>query len=181
MFGSYSFEAFCTDISERARLLNRRLKDPDASWPGVLFLDVPDEGLTAEAFVVAGLSDADKRELACTELPERVTTKRARRFCWAMPAWRFYDDDREREEYLVLVFGEAGRCELMLARVLRAPGRTPRLGRWQPGPFGTVARDVSGLFVDPMLQAVKAVRQSELERAELELDGSRGSGRRPRR
>jgi len=56
---TYSFEDFRDDIEDRARRLNARLKEPDATWPGVFFLDVP-SGLEAQAFDFAGISAAEK-------------------------------------------------------------------------------------------------------------------------
>jgi hypothetical protein len=85
--GAYNFESFRDDIEDRARRLNARLKEPDATWPGVLFLDVPG-GLEVEAFDVVGISEAEKHELASRTLPEFLVARGARRFCWAMPAWR---------------------------------------------------------------------------------------------
>lgn len=147
---SYTFEAFRTDITQRVRLLNAGLSDPQAIWPGVLFLDIP-EGLAAEAFEIAGISEEDTRELAEQTLPDRIMARRARRFCWAMPAW--LPGDRQ-QECLVLVFGERGRCEVLLAFVVRGAGRGPRLGRWQQASFGPRMRKVSGLFVGPLRQAL---------------------------
>ena len=46
---AYSFLDFRRDSQARVRLLNRRLSDSDAVWPGVLLLDVP-HGLSAQAF-----------------------------------------------------------------------------------------------------------------------------------
>jgi len=147
---TYTFDAFRTDIAQRVRLLNAGLRDPETTWPGVLFLDIP-EGLGAEAFEIAGISEEDKHELAERTLPDRIIARRARRFCWAMPAWLRGD---RPQECLILVFGERGRCEVMLAFVSRAAGRGPRLGPWQQAPFGPGLRKVSGLFVDPLRQAL---------------------------
>jgi hypothetical protein len=85
--GTYSFEAFRDDIEDRARRLNARLKESDATWPGVLFLDVP-SGLEAEAFDLIGISADEKHSLASRTLPEFLIARRAHRFCWAMPVWR---------------------------------------------------------------------------------------------
>jgi hypothetical protein len=146
----YTFEAFRTDITQRVRLLNAGLSDPEATWPGVLFLDIPN-GLGAEAFEIAGISDEDKRELAERTLPDRIRAGAARRFCWAMPAWLRGD---RPQECLILVFGERDRCEVVLAFVVRGAGCGPRLGRWQQAPFGPSLREISGLFVDPLRHAL---------------------------
>lgn len=151
--GTYNFEAFRDDIEDRARRLNARLKEPDATWPGVLFLDVP-SGLEAQAFDVAGIGAAEKHELASRTLPEFLIARGARRFCWAMPAWR--TSAGQRQECLILVFGERGRCEVAVAAVVRNPDRPPRLGRWEHAPFGAGTRRASGLFVDPLIEAISS-------------------------
>ena len=157
MDAGYNFESFRDDIEDRSRRLNALLKESDATWPGVLFLDVPG-GLEAQAFDVAGISEAEKHELASQTLPEFLIARHARRFCWAMPAWRTLSDDR-RQECLILIFGERGRCEVALAVVTRSPDLPPRLGHWERAPFGAGTRRASGLFVDPLLEAISAAPQ----------------------
>jgi len=151
---TYNFESFRDDIEDRVRRLNARLKKPDATWPGVLFLDVPG-GLEAEAFDVAGISEVEKHALASQTLPAFLIARHARRFCWAMPAWRTLSDDR-RQECLILIFGERGRCEVAVAVVFRNADLPPRLGPWERAPFGAGTRSASGLFVDPLLEAISS-------------------------
>lgn len=149
---AYSFEAFRDDVKARVRLLNRRLRTPEAIWPGVLILDVPGEGLTAEAFEL-GVSPDERRALAADALPQAIRATCARRFCWVMPAFRLLD--AERRECLVLVIGERGRVEAALADVVRLPDRPPRLGPFSDGPFGANMRRASGLFVEPLVTALE--------------------------
>jgi hypothetical protein len=152
---AYSFEAFREDIKDRVLRLNALLKEADAVWPGVLFLDVP-TGLDAEAFELAGISAAKKEQLALHELPELLVARGARRFCWLMPAWRLLANGA-RQECLVLVFGERGRCEVAVTSVFRRPGISPRLGRWEHTPCGAGTDGANGLFVDPMMEAIASV------------------------
>jgi len=151
---AYSFEAFREDIEDRVLRLNALLKEADATWPGVLFLDLP-TGLDAEAFELAGISPAAKELLALQELPELLIARGARRFCWLMPAWRLLADGA-RQECLVLVFGERGRCEIAVAPVFRLRDRPPRLGQWER-PSAVGSDDVSGLFVDSLMEAIASV------------------------
>ncbi len=45
--------------------MNGGLEDPEATWPGVLFLEVPEKGLVVgEMPSLAGLSEFDKNDLA---------------------------------------------------------------------------------------------------------------------
>lgn len=148
----YTFEAFRRDIEERVRALNARFRDPDADWPGVLFLDVR-EGLAAETFSLAGMTPEEKNVLASRTLPELIVRRGARRVCWLMPAWRQHDGDRE--ECLVLIFAERGRSQIVVAAVFRSDHLPPRLGYWERSGVG---EDVaSGLFVEALVMAVSAV------------------------
>jgi hypothetical protein len=132
----YSFESFCIDVVVRVQRINSRLRKPDATWPGALFLDVPGQALDISFYRVAGLTELDKHRLALMILPERIRSSRARRFCWMMPAWRGNADPLQ--ESLVLVFGERGRRAILLADVHRDDRQAPKFGRWQPGPEGRV-------------------------------------------
>jgi hypothetical protein len=148
----YSFDAFRDDVKLRVRLLNARLRTPEAVWPGVLLLDLPLEGLSAEAFEI-GISPGERRYLAERVLPRAIRTSGARRFCWVMPAFAAAGDIRR--ECLLLVIGECGRVEAALADVVRSGDRPPRLGPFNDGPFGAGARRVSGLFVEPLVSALE--------------------------
>jgi hypothetical protein len=150
----YTFEAFRDDAKARVRLLHARLDEPDASWPGVLLLDIPHGGLSAEAFEIAGISELAKRRLATEQLPAAIRDEGARRFCWVMPVWRRVAD-QPPQECLLLVLGERGRCEVVVAEVRRRPDLPPALGPWNAGPFGTAARRVAGIFVEPLLAALE--------------------------
>jgi hypothetical protein len=144
----YSFANFRVDVLARVRLLNGRLDRPDAVWPGVLLLDVPD-GLSAQAFE---LGDARAREeLGQRILPAVIRENKARRFCWVMPVFR--EVGASRQECLLLVLGERAHVEAALAEVMRSPGRPPRLGRFSFGPYGASSRRVSGKFVERLLAA----------------------------
>ena len=152
---AYSFDAFREDIKDRVLRLNALLKEADATWPGVLFLDVP-TGLDAEAFELAGISAAEKEQLALHELPELLVARCARRFCWLMPAWRLLSEGT-RQECLVLVFGERGRCEVAVTPVFRRPDTSPRLGFWEHTACGSGTDGANGLFVDPLMEAIASV------------------------
>jgi hypothetical protein len=144
----YTFEAFRADIKARVRMLNDRLEHPAATWPGVLFLDVTG-GLTAHAYELGATAD-ERERLANETLPAEIGARRARRFCWAMPAWR----DDGRRECLLLVFGEPGVLEATLADVWRDGRVGPRLGPFRDGAYGGGARRVSGRFVEPLAAAI---------------------------
>jgi hypothetical protein len=146
---TYTFDAFRKDVKARVRLLNRRLVDPGVSWPGVLILDLPDGGLSAEAFDLPS-DERELAELADETLPARIRDATARRFCWIMPVWR---EGISRQECLLLVFGERDRVDASLAVVVRSPQRGPRLGPVNDGALGPGTRRVSGRFVDGMARA----------------------------
>ena len=151
----YSFDSFCIDVVVRVQRINARLRQPDATWSGVLFLDVPGEALDISFYRLEGMSELDKHRLALRILPERIRSSGARRFCWLMPAWRGNDDPLQ--ECLVLVFGERGRRALLLADVYRDGQQAPTFGPWQPGPGGKQPTEMSGLFIDPLMEALESV------------------------
>ena len=129
--------------------MNAGLDDPEATWPGVLFLEVPKEGLVVgEVRSLVGMSDADKRDLAARVLPNRIRQSRASRFAWVMPTWR-HEADRP-VECLTIVLGERRHTEALIADVLRGAGR-PVLGEWR-GP----TKNVHGLFAEPLARALLA-------------------------
>jgi hypothetical protein len=129
--------------------MNGGLDDPEATWPGVLLLEVPEQGLVVgEMRSLAGLSEFDKRDLAARVLPNRIRVSRADRFAWVMPAWR--NDVAPRVECLVVVMGEPKHTEAHIVDVLRGSGR-PVLGEWR-GP----TKRVEGLFAAPMARALLA-------------------------
>ncbi len=159
--GAYTFESFRRDIEDRVRRLNGQFEDPEATWPGVLFLDVP-RGLAAEAFSLAGMTPDEKDDLASRTLPELIVTRCARRVCWLMPAWRELADER-REECLILVFAERGRSQIVATAVIRSADRPPRLGAWERS---AVSPEVaSGLFVESLIKAVSSVPPWNYRRA----------------
>jgi hypothetical protein len=149
----YSFESFCNDVCHRVRLLNRRRRRPDMVWPGALLLDVPGEGLAIETFELTDLSDYERVRLADQFVPAALVESGARRFCWVMPAQRWHR--ASQRECLLLVFGEHGRCEAILADVFRDGIAPPRLGRWRDGAASPEARRASELFVEPLLAALE--------------------------
>jgi hypothetical protein len=129
--------------------MNAGLEGPESTWPGVLFLEVPEQGLVVgEMRSLVGLSESDKRDLATRVLPKRIRTSKADRFGWVMPAWR--QDAEPPVECLILVIGEPRRTEAHVIDVLRGKGR-PVLGEWR-GP-GT---QVEGLFAAPLVRALLA-------------------------
>jgi hypothetical protein len=126
-----TFAHFRADLLATVERMNDGLKDPEATWPGVLFVETVDEGLVvAEVRSLAGLTEA------------------AERFAWVMPAWR--SEDQSRVECLALVLSERRYSEAHVADVLRSGG-PPLLARWR-GP----TKKVSGLFVDPLRGALLA-------------------------
>jgi hypothetical protein len=129
--------------------MNAGLEGPEATWPGVLFLEVPEQGLViGEMRSLAGFDELDKQHLAATILPERIRRSRADRFGWVMPGWR--TDHDPPVECLVLVVGEPYRREAVIADVFRDKGQ-PRLGPWSPP-----TKRVDGLFVEPLSRALLA-------------------------
>lgn len=122
---------------------------PDDTWPGVLIVEVPEQGLViGELRSVAGLTEAGKQHLAHWVLPSRIRQLKADRFCWVMPGWRL--DVEPNVECLVLVLGERGHTEALVADIIRSDG-PPALGEWQ-GP----TKRVEGNFADPMARALLA-------------------------
>jgi hypothetical protein len=137
--------------------MNASLDDPEATWPGVLFLEVPEQGLVVgEMRSLAGLTEFDKRDFAARLLPVRIRTSKADRFAWVMPAWRH--EAEPRAECLIVVLGEPGRTEALVADVVRGDDR-PRLGEWR-GP----TKKVTGLFAEPLAQALLAKPRPEKRR-----------------
>lgn len=129
--------------------MNGGLDDPEATWPGVLFLEVPEQGLVlGELRSLAGLTEFDKNDLAARVLPERIRRSKADRFAWVMPAWRH--DVEPNVECLVAVIGEPRHTEAHVADVLRGAGR-PVLGDWR-GP----TKHVQGIFAEPLARALLA-------------------------
>jgi hypothetical protein len=127
--------------------MNAGLVDPEDTWPGVLFLEVPEQGLVlGEMRSLAGISEFDKKDLAARVLPERIRRSKADRFAWVMPAWRH--DVEPPIECLVVVMGEPRHTEAHVADVLRGAGR-PVLGEWK-GP----TKRVDGLFAVPLSRAL---------------------------
>jgi hypothetical protein len=150
---AYTFASFVNDVEWRVRALTLRLSDADFNWPGVLILDAAG-GLSAESFVIG--ASTDERDRLVLELADRIRAARARRFAWVMPCVRRQRANGEEEaECLLIVCGERGRAEALVAEVQRAPGRAPRLGRFSRGAFGSGARRISGRFVEPLLDALK--------------------------
>lgn len=144
-----SFVSFRERLQEMARQAHAEL-EPDADWPGVLFVEAPRGTVTlGGVFTVAGLDEDGKRALATRLLPERLRMLHARRAGWLMPAWRHGDID---EECLALVVAEPDYAAAVLARVDRQRARPPRLGPWSEP---TVS--VDGLFVAPLLAALAEV------------------------
>jgi hypothetical protein len=129
--------------------MNAALADSESTWPGVLFLEVPEEGLViGEMRSLAGISEFDKRDLATRVLPTRIRKSKSVRFCWVMPSWQ-YDLDPPRE-CVILILGEPYHTEALVAEVIRGEG-LPRLGSWK----GPTVR-VSGIFADPLARALLA-------------------------
>lgn len=129
--------------------MNAGLGDPEATWPGVLFLEVPNQGLViGEMRSLVGLSEFDKNDLAARVLPNRIRTSKADRFAWVMPAWRH--DVEPQVECLVVVIGEPHHTEAHVADVLRGATR-PVLGDWR-GP----TKNVQGIFAEPLARALLA-------------------------
>jgi hypothetical protein len=166
-----TFESFRRDIEDRVLRFNARFIDPEATWPGVLFLDTP-RGLEAEAFDLVGITADEKAELASRTLPELILTRGAWRVCWLMPAWRVVADGRQ--ECLVMVFGECNRLQVVLTAVSRSVDRPPGLGHWEQSAVGLgVAR---GLFVDSLIEAVSSARAVRLANAESAGCAKGGTG-----
>lgn len=145
----YGFDDFVADVKWRIRFLGARVTEPTFTWPGLLILDVR-LGLTAEAFAIGPTSA--ERERLVGELVARIRDERPRRFCFAMPCER--DLGGERQECLLLIFGEKQRVQASLGVIERYEGRAPRLGSFSDGPWGSGARRISGRFVEALLEAL---------------------------
>ena len=145
------FEEFRERMVHTIERMHKAFVEPEATWPGILFLEVPGRGLiVGEIGSVEGLDEAQKDHLASVLLPSRIRRSKADRFAWVMPAWR--DGADERTECIVLVLGEVGHSEALIADVIRSEG-PPRLGQWSEP-----SRTVEGLFVDPLSRALLAKR-----------------------
>ena len=153
--GSYSpcaFEEFRERLIATVERMNGAFQDPEANWPGILFLEVPGRGLVVgEIGSLEGLTELEKNHLATVLLPRRIRATNADRFAWVMPAWRHHADGG-RTECLVVTLGEVGHSEAVVADVTRGEG-PPKLGAWT-GP----SRKAEGLFVDPLACALLAKR-----------------------
>lgn len=147
---SYTFESFVDDVEWRVRALAWSVAEPDFQWPGLLILDVA-AGLDAEAFAIG--KTPEERDQLVRELVANIRGSRARRFAWVMPCLR--RDGKRTVECLLVVCGERGRVEALLAQVVRLPGKAPRLSRFSRGAFGSGARRVSGRFVEPLQAALE--------------------------
>jgi len=147
------FDLFRTSVAVRVRRIHAQaMIDPAGDWPGVLFLDVPGETVDISLHRIVGLDEAGKHRLATEVLPRRIRRLGATRFCWLTPAW--LDDTDPADECLALVFADRVRRAMLVAEVMRKPGRRPRLGRWQPGPRGRAPVEISGRFVEPLVAAL---------------------------
>jgi hypothetical protein len=141
--------SFRSHVLETVERMNCALPDSESTWPGVLFLEVPEQGLViGEMRSLARISEFDKRDLAARVLPTRIRKSKADRFCWVMPGWQ--NDVDPRRECLILILGEPYHTEALVAEVIRGTG-LPQLGQWK-GP--TVK--VSGIFADPLARALLA-------------------------
>lgn len=152
---SLSFEDFRELVVDVVERMNAGLEDCDATWPGALFLEVPEQGLVlAEARSLVGLEELDKQYLATMLLPERIRRSKADRFAWVMPAWKM--DRRPPVECLVIVLAEPRHREARIADVYR--------GDWPPrlGPWSDATQEVHGLFVEPLCRALLAKRRPKL-------------------
>jgi hypothetical protein len=146
-----TFNEFRARLKESVESMSATLTDPRAKWPGILFLEVPREGLVVEMVKpVDELDDARIRDLGARVLPMAIRRSKADRFCWLMPSQRH--DTEPPTECLVLVLAEAGHREAMIVDVIRGDG-PPRLGEWR---YPT-AKPV-GLFADPLCSALLAKR-----------------------
>jgi hypothetical protein len=143
--------------------MNSGLVGPDATWPGVLLLEIPEQGLVVgEMRSMAGLSEGDKRELACRLLPARIRTSKADRFAWVMPV---YNDTDPPGEHLAVVLAEPGHREALTVEVIRG-GLRPKLGEWS-----NPSRRVEGLFVEPLCWALLAKQRPKRRQRSLTRSG----------
>jgi hypothetical protein len=153
---------------------NAGLEDPESTWPGVLFLEVPLQGLVVgEMRSLAGLSEFDKRDLAARVLPTRIRTSRADRFAWVMPAWRADSDGVS--ECLVILLAEPGHREALVADIIRGDG-PPLLSEWTEPSY-----NVAGLFADPLCRPLLAKPRPKRRRAQSRSRPGRGPTQSARR
>src|SRR5436305_2076223 len=94
----------------------------EADLPGTLFLQVPNRPdlVIGEMRLTTGLTDAEKRDLACRVLPARVRGIHAERLAWVMPRWHV--DQQPRGEYVLVLLAEPGYREMLRAYVTRGDG-----------------------------------------------------------
>jgi hypothetical protein len=132
--------------------------EDEADLPGTLFLEVPDRPdlVIGEMRSMRGLTDAEKRDLACRVLPARVRGSHAERLAWVMPSWR--TDEEPRIECVLVMLAEPGYREALWAYVIRGDG-PPRLAEWT-----TPDRPVRGELADPLCRALLAPRPVCLKR-----------------
>ena len=97
-----------------------------------------------------GLTDAEKRDLACRVLPARVRGSHAGRLAWVMPRWHV--DQQPQGEYVLVLLAEPGYREALWAYVIRGDG-PPRLAEWT-----TPDLPVRGELADPLCRALLAPR-----------------------
>jgi hypothetical protein len=143
---------FRATLERRVRWMHRTLRTANADLPGLLFVATDrDEVLLAGRFDVIGLTSEAKTGLATRTLPEVICSREGRRAGWLMPAWQHTDE--APIEALALVVAEPHGAEAVIAPVIRRSTGPPLLGRWSDP---TVL--VSGLFVDPLLDALRSVK-----------------------
>lgn len=146
---SLTFEQFRSQVVATVERLNASLADPEATWPAVLFLELPGRGLViGDLRSVSGLDERGKKDLALRVLPSRIRRSKADRFAWVFPAWR--SDVEPRQECLGVLVGEPYCTEALVVDVFRNGG-PPQLGEWSEP---TV--EVSGLLADPLGRALLA-------------------------
>lgn len=127
---------------------NARPPKPKAHLCIRLTLIEPERPAPVDRFEIAELSDAERRELAETTLPDRIVEAQARRFCRLMPVRRQPDDDGR--EYLMVVLGEHDRSVVDVLPIVHVEGEPPQLGRPLKPPFEHEHRNASELFVDSL-------------------------------
>jgi hypothetical protein len=133
--------------------LNASLADPEATWPAVLFLELPARGLViGDLRSVGGLDEGAKQHLLLHVLPARIRRSKADRFAWVFPGWR--SDVEPRQECLCVLAGEPDYTEALMVDVLREGG-PPQLGQWSEP-----TSKVSGLLADPLGRALLAKPRS---------------------
>jgi hypothetical protein len=142
---SRTFAGLRDDIARQLRAMHEALKAPDDDWPGVLFVESGGRLELGAMFAVLGLDEDGKRQLATERLPARLRELGTTRVGLAMPTVA------AGGEYLALVV-LAHRAEALLAPIRRRGSAPPLLGPWS-----TPCR-ASGLFVEPLLEALSALR-----------------------